>query len=236
MSGDAPEGFLGRWSRIKRSTARAQPDPAPEDAGAEGDETRDLPPAAGPQDATAAAPQTDPAPDPDPETGTLSEEELAALPRIEDLVAGSDIRPFLRAGVPRSLRNAALRRMWMVTPAIRDYRDPAVDYAWDWNTPGGVPGDGVAPSPERAAQMLRSILSPKAPAPADPQAEEEGQAAPGDAAAEPPDSAKAPPADPDPTTEPPVSDKAAPPPEASPPADSGDTPPPRPRHGSALPR
>jgi hypothetical protein len=96
-----------------------------------------------------------------PEPEALTEEELAALPRIEDLTEGSDIRPFLRAGVPRPLRNAALRRMWMLTPAIRDHRDPAVDYAWDWNTPGGVPGDGVAPSPERAAEMLRELFAPR---------------------------------------------------------------------------
>ena len=146
MSGEDPEGFLGRWSRIKRTAARAQPEPEPE-----------------------SPPEPDlPESDPEPEgvakadPPTLSEEELAALPRIEDLVQGSDIRAFLRPGVPRALKNAALRRMWMLTPAIRDYRDPAVDYAWDWNTPGGVPGDGVAPSPERTAQMLRSLLSPKA--------------------------------------------------------------------------
>ncbi len=82
---------------------------------------------------------------PDAAHPMLSEEELAALPRIEDLVPGSDIRAFLRAGVPRDLRNAAMRRMWMLTPGIRDYKDPAVDYAWDWNTPGGVPGDGWRP-------------------------------------------------------------------------------------------
>lgn len=145
MSGEDPEGFLGRWSRIKRTAARAQPEPEPES-----------PP-------EPDVPETDPDPQGAAEADppTLSEEELAALPRIEDLVPGSDIRAFLRPGVPRALKNAALRRMWMLTPAIRDHTDPAVDYAWDWNTPGGVPGDGVAPSPERAAQMLRSLLSPR---------------------------------------------------------------------------
>ncbi|NKX44490.1 DUF3306 domain-containing protein [Roseicyclus persicicus] len=147
MSGDEPEGFLGRWSRIKRTAARPEPEPEPES----------LP--------DPDSPETDPEPEgvaeAEADPPTLSDEELAALPRIEDLVQGSDIRPFLRAGVPRALKNAALRRMWMLTPAIRDHRDPAVDYAWDWNTPGGVPGDGVAPSPERAAEMLKSLLSPR---------------------------------------------------------------------------
>jgi four helix bundle protein len=91
----------------------------------------------------------------------LSQEELDALPRIEDLTEGSDIRTFLRAGVPRQLRNAAMRRMWMLTPGIRDYSDPAVDYAWDWNTPGGVPGDGIGPTAENAAKMLKQLFKPQ---------------------------------------------------------------------------
>lgn len=140
MSDD--DSFFGRWSRRKRATEGAQPAAAP-------------------------APPPDPASPPDvavaPEM--LSEEELAALPRIEDLTEGSDITAFLRPGVPRALKNAARRKIWMATPAIRDYRDPAVDYAWDWNTPGGVPGDGCAPSPERAARMLRDLLAPPEPAP-----------------------------------------------------------------------
>ncbi|MCC5983147.1 MAG: DUF3306 domain-containing protein [Rhodobacteraceae bacterium] len=129
---EGDEGFLGRWSRRKRSE--------PEDTAAE----RPEPPA--PTDAPA-----------DPDPAPITPEELEALPKIEDLMPGSDIRGFLRPGVPRTLKNAALRRMWMLTPAIRDHADPAVDYAWDWNTPGGVPGDGLAPAPERAAEMLRAL-------------------------------------------------------------------------------
>jgi hypothetical protein len=147
MSGEEPEGFLGRWSRRKRTAALTHPEAEPE-----------TPPEIDPK-----APEVEPEPEEVPEAAppTLSEEELAALPRIEDLVQGSDIRPFLRPGVPRALKNAALRRIWMLTPVIRDHQDPAVDYAWDWNTPGGVPGDGVAPSPERTAKMLKSLLSPQ---------------------------------------------------------------------------
>ena len=135
MSDETSEGFLGRWSRAKRSAAKSQPEP----------------------DVTPEPPvETSAAPAPAPEM--LSQEELDALPRIEDLTEGSDIRTFLRAGVPRQLRNAAMRRMWMLTPGIRDYSDPAVDYAWDWNTPGGVPGDGIGPSPENAAKMLKQLF------------------------------------------------------------------------------
>jgi hypothetical protein len=192
VSREDENGFIGRWSRLKRAQARPEPAPVEE-------------------------PPAEPVP-PEPEPETLSEEELAALPRIEDLVEGSDIRPFLRAGVPRQLRNAALRRMWMLTPAIRDYRDPAVDYAWDWNTPGGVPGDGVAPSPERAAEMLRDLLAPR------PERAPERQADATEAAEE--------------TAPMPVEEQAA---EQRAEADdagadgSAPEPLPRPRHGSALP-
>lgn len=142
MSEETSEGFLGRWSRNKRAAEKAVAEPVPE--------AEALPP---------SPPQAE------PETPQISQEELDALPRIEDLVEGSDIRAFLRPGVPSQLRNAALRRMWMLTPAIRDYSDPAVDYAWDWNTPGGVPGDGVGPSAEKAAAMLKDMLNPRQPRP-----------------------------------------------------------------------
>lgn len=134
------DGFIGRWSRRKRAAEQNEAAPPPAEPIA--------------------------APDPVPEPGPvpLTDEELAALPRVEDLAEGSDIRMFLRVGVPRALRSAALRKVWMLTPAIRDYKNPAVDYAWDYNTPGGVPGDGCAPSPERAAQMLRDLFAPRTPA------------------------------------------------------------------------
>jgi len=153
--GDAADsGFLSRWSRRKRATVAP---PAPE-LSTEAPPAPEVPP---------AGPPADPAPAPGAaaEPPALSDDELAALPRVEDLTEGSDIRAFLRPGVPAALRSAALRRMWMLTPAIRDHRDPAVDYAWDWNTPGGVPGDGAAPSPERASAMLRDLLEPRDPAP-----------------------------------------------------------------------
>lgn len=139
MTDETEESFLGRWSRAKRAAAKSVPEPM----------------------VPADPPEPEPEVEPAPEVPTLSEEELAALPRIEDLTEGSDIRAFLRAGVPHVLRNAAMRKMWMLTPAIRDYRDPAVDYAWDWNTPGGVPGDGVAPSAEKATAMLKELLAPR---------------------------------------------------------------------------
>lgn len=144
---DEKGGFLNRWSQRKQQVLRDEAPIVPADQGPE-----------------AAPPQPQSAPHDVPE---LSEEELAALPAVDELTPDTDIRAFMRAGVPKSLRNAALRKMWLITPAIRNHVDPAVDYAWDWNTPGGVPGDGIAPSPEKAAQMLRDLLKPHNPPPED---------------------------------------------------------------------
>ena len=138
------ENFFSRWSKRKRVNA-----PTPE-----------------------AQPPEPSSPEPPQEAAeSLSDEELAALPSLDQFTIATDIRPFLQKGVPQALRNAALRKKWLLTPAIRDHADPAVDYAWDWNTPGGVPGDGLAPSAKRAAEMLRELTAPRCDA-----ASAEGQA------------------------------------------------------------
>jgi hypothetical protein len=100
--------------------------------------------------ATAEAPAADAAPAP-----PLTSDELDALPRLEELTAESDITAFLRRGVPESLRNAALRKAWLLDPAIRDFPGHARDYAWDWNTPGGLPGSGPLHPSTAVAAMLR---------------------------------------------------------------------------------
>lgn len=145
MTGE--DRFLDRWSRRKveeRKTTLApgdtepQPDPAVEEDSAPG--------------ASGSFQLSDPAP--------ISEQELAALPPVETLTAQSDLRAFLRPGVPPAVKNAAMRRMWLLTPAIRDHKDCAVDYAWDWNTPGGVPGNGGSMTAESVARMLSDLTKP----------------------------------------------------------------------------
>lgn len=125
MSG---EGFLSRWSRRKREEVREPEEPAAEEAAVA-------------QPTPEAEPADEPAPGPE-SAQTLSEEELAALPPIETIDASTDVSGYLRKGVPAALKNAALRRVWSTSPHIRDYLDPAREYAYDWNVPGGVPGDG----------------------------------------------------------------------------------------------
>jgi hypothetical protein len=129
------EGFLSRWSRRKRDAVeRPLPEVAPD---------APLPDAAQPEaqpEALAKAPADDQqlpgrAACPIPE---VPEIDPASLPPVESLTIESDFGQFLRPGVPTLLRNAALRRMWSLDPAIRDYIGP-VDYQWDFNTPGGLP-------------------------------------------------------------------------------------------------
>lgn len=126
-------GFLGRWSRRKREAGpQEQEDPAPEAA------------------AELVAPEPASEPEADPEL-------LASLPRLEDITGQTDIKVFLQKGVPAALRNAALRRAWAADPIISTYEDPARDYFWDWNAPGGVPGGGGTLNAERVAKMVRDL-------------------------------------------------------------------------------
>ena len=106
----------------------------------------------------AAAP---PAPESAPPQPDLADEAfIAALPRIEEIDAATDIRGFLRAGVPASLRNAALARMWSADPAIRDRIPDAVDYAEDYNAPHTISGWGGA-CPQEARAYVERALEPQ---------------------------------------------------------------------------
>jgi hypothetical protein len=136
------DGFLGRWSRLKRQAPAASP------------------PAAGPVPA-APGPEPDDRPR-DPETGALLDPDwIASLPDIAELTAESDLSAFMRPGVPESLRREAMRAMWTLDPAIRDFVSPALDYALDYNTPGAAPGYGPlsAADVEQALAFARSVFS-----------------------------------------------------------------------------
>ena len=125
------KGFLARWSQRKREAGKAEPE----------------------QVAAEALVQTPPEATP-AETDPLFD--LESLPKLDDLTASTDMTVFLRKGVPESIRNAALRKSWALDPAIRNYVNPALDYAYDWNTPGGVPGSGeLAPGTDIARMVLQ---------------------------------------------------------------------------------
>ncbi|MDF1598717.1 DUF3306 domain-containing protein [Mesorhizobium sp. YIM 152430] len=141
-------GFLERWSRKKRA--------ADEDAGKEGQTDEPVEVLAAPEE-------------PAGEEDLPDEEVLNALPSLDEMTLDTNITPFLQRGVPRAMKNAALRKMWLLDPRIRNHKDFAVDYAWDWNTPGGVPGSGGAVSAESVAKLVHTLFS----APATKEAEAE---------------------------------------------------------------
>src|SRR5215469_15461908 len=114
MAGD--ESVFARWSRRKRNfSARRHLE-------------RDPPPG--------AAEIARPGP-----RATLGDVTPASLPPIESIESVSDVKAFLAPGVSLDLTRAALRRAWMVTPAIRDFIGLS-ENGWDFAAPGEVPGFG----------------------------------------------------------------------------------------------
>jgi hypothetical protein len=129
--GDDGKSFLSRWSQRKQEAKQPERD-ALADA--------DVPSA------------------PVAESEVEPEFDLSSLPKLEDLTATTDITAFLRRGVPESLRNAALRKSWALDPVIRNYVNPALDYAYDWNTPGGVPGSSEIGAGMDVTRLVSQIM------------------------------------------------------------------------------
>jgi hypothetical protein len=131
------KGFLARWSQRKRDAGKPEPNQA------------------APEQPRGDAPL---------ETAAEAEPpfDLDSLPKLDELTAKTDMTVFFKKGVPESIRNAALRKSWALDPAIRNYVNPALDYAYDWNTPGGVPGTGELAPGTDIARMVAQVFG-KAP-------------------------------------------------------------------------
>lgn len=129
---DQNKGFLARWSQRKQEAK--QPD-------------RDAP-----------AAETGVPPAPVAKGDAAQEFDPSSLPKLEDMTATTDISGFLRKGVPEQLRNTALRKSWALDPAIRNYVNPALEYAYDWNTPGGVPGSSELGAGMDVAGLVLRIM------------------------------------------------------------------------------
>jgi hypothetical protein len=133
---DLQENFLQRWSRRKHATGTVAPDgaePAPL-------ETKD-------DDATAEA-QSDAVP---------PAFDVAVLPPIESITAATDIRAFLAPGVPEELTRAALRRVWVTDPTIRDFIGLA-ENQWDFTKPDSVPGFGSLELTPELRRMVANLF------------------------------------------------------------------------------
>ncbi|WP_455185770.1 DUF3306 domain-containing protein [Azospirillum palustre] len=132
MAEGGEEGFLGRWSRLKREARVEEPV---------------LEPAAPPPDALLPEPVP---PEQSPgETG----EAAADLPPLDSLGSDSDYTGFLRSNVPADLRREALRRAWASDPVIAGFRGFA-EYDWDYN----APGYGALRPTDDIARLLNAVL------------------------------------------------------------------------------
>lgn len=139
MSGE--DNFLARWSQRKREAKHAELEREPEqpiEEVVDGEKPLAL-------TEEADAPAEEPF-------------DLESLPKLDDLTATTDIRAFLQKGVPEDLRNAALRKVWALDPVIRDYVSPALEYAYNWNVPGGVPGNGELAAGTDVARMVAQVF------------------------------------------------------------------------------
>lgn len=141
------QGFLERWSRMKR-TGKAPAPAMPADQVAQQAQTDSPPPLAGGERGRGEE---------------LEPFDLSKLPSLDELTADTDIRGFLDARVPAALRNAALRQMWTLDPAIRDFIEVA-ENQWNWNVPGGAPfygplepGTDIAALLAQATGAIRSV-------------------------------------------------------------------------------
>jgi len=132
------KGFLARWSQRKQEAKRSE------------------------QDAPVA--KSDVPSEPLLAADAEPEFDLSSLPKLEEITATTDISAFLRKGVPEQLRNAALRKSWALDPAIRNYVSPALEYAYDWNTPGGVPGSSEIEGAMDVARLVSQIMGSSEPA------------------------------------------------------------------------
>jgi hypothetical protein len=136
---DGGDGFLGRWIR-RKAEARDRPE-EPVDRAVDG--------------ASDAKPKEQPA---SPAKADEPAFDLAKLPSLEEITAQTNVSDFMRREVPAALRNAALRRAWALDPAVRDYVNPAREYAYDWNVPGGVPGNGPLEAGYDALKQVAETL------------------------------------------------------------------------------
>ncbi len=151
-----PDDFLSRWSRRKREAANGAAAPNESDAvRGEGAEPEQQVNAESRSDADdrSAEPVGE-----KPETAEPAFD-LSKLPSLDSITAETDIRPFLAAGVPASLRQAALRRAWSADPKIRDFIGLA-ENQWDFTGDSELLGFDFSP-PSDVARMVAELFGEK---------------------------------------------------------------------------
>lgn len=139
-----PENFLERWSKRKLAGAEADHAVADENSPGTSEGTDSSAPVAAKADAAAAEIQ-----------GEVFDP--ASLPPIESIGADTDIKAFLRPGVPPELTRAALRRAWSADPTIRDFVG-LVENGWDFNDPQAMAGFGPI-DPTEVARLAGQFIN-----------------------------------------------------------------------------
>ena len=81
---------------------------------------------------------------------------METLPAIAAITATTDIRAFLKPGVPDTLKHAALRQAWATDLAIRDFVGIA-ENQWDFNKPQDIPGFGLLDASENIQRLVPTI-------------------------------------------------------------------------------
>ncbi len=94
-----------------------------------------------------------------PQARGLLDVRLVELPRVEELLPGQTLVAFMQPRVPMGLRAAAMRRMWLIDPAISDYVNPATDYAEDYNAPGGTRSSMPLVPPPEMIEAVNAMFS-----------------------------------------------------------------------------
>jgi hypothetical protein len=145
-----PDNFLSRWSRRKLEPSPESGKRAPEQEQSADVQAGDAVPQ------VAAAVSVDAEHDQMQELSQEPPFDVASLPPLESITANTDIRDFLKPGVPLSLSRAALSRAWTSDPAIRDFIGIA-ENQWDF-TNDSIPGFGPI-DPADIPRLLARIIS-----------------------------------------------------------------------------
>lgn len=161
--------LLSRWSERKAAVRRGE---APTEPADKAPPVAEVPPT--PQDAHGNAVEPEQALPPE---ATAADDDMPALPSIDELNADSDYTVFLKEKVPEQLRRAALRKLWASDPVfghldgLNDYDEDftlaataieAVQSAWQ-------AGRGYADEVEEKLDKVDEALGGSTGAPAEPQ-------------------------------------------------------------------
>ncbi|HUO00767.1 MAG TPA: DUF3306 domain-containing protein [Bradyrhizobium sp.] len=139
------ENFITRWDRLKRLAElkrRREADPRG-DATPSSTAARDV----AIEDAGAEL-----------QEGAAAAFDPANLPTIDSITGSTDIRAFLQPSVPADLTRAALRRVWVSDPVIRNFIGIA-ENQWDFTDPAAILGFGPLQDTGNAVNLVARAIA-----------------------------------------------------------------------------